>query len=137
MSLIPNAKALDPGWVTQPRHLHVDGRHRDRLEHQGLPGGQGPGVVEGLLGRQGVSRVRAASTSSSTTTTRPRCSPPARRATRSIPVTDDKMKLVFDKLREIKPHVKVWWTAGAQPPQLLSSGELALSLGVDRAASSR
>ena len=37
------------------------------------------------------------------------------------------MKLVFDKLREIKPHVKVWWNAGAQPPQLLSSGELALS----------
>ena len=36
------------------------------------------------------------------------------------------MKVVFDKLREIKPHVKVWWTAGAQPPQLLSSGELAL-----------
>jgi hypothetical protein len=42
------------------------------------------------------------------------------------PVTDDKVKLVFQKLNEIKPHVKVWWTAGAQPPQLLSSGELAL-----------
>ena len=42
------------------------------------------------------------------------------------PVTDDKIKVVFQKLNEIKPHVKVWWTAGAQPPQLLSSGELAL-----------
>src|SRR5215212_3103076 len=42
------------------------------------------------------------------------------------PATDEKVKLAFEKLREIKPHVKVWWTAGAQPPQLLSSGELAL-----------
>ena len=43
------------------------------------------------------------------------------------PVTDEKVKLAFDKLNELKPHVKVWWTAGAQPPQLLSTGELALS----------
>ena len=33
----------------------------------------------------------------------------------------------MDKIRELKPNVKVWWTAGAQPPQLLSSGELAMS----------
>ena len=37
------------------------------------------------------------------------------------------MKLAMDKIRELKPHVKVWWTAGAQPPQLLSTGELAMS----------
>lgn len=43
------------------------------------------------------------------------------------PVTDDKVKLAFEKLREIKPHIAVWWTTGAQPPQLLSSGELAIS----------
>ena len=43
------------------------------------------------------------------------------------PVTDDKVKLAMDKIRELKPNVKVWWTAGAQPPQLLSTGELAMS----------
>ena len=31
----------------------------------------------------------------------------------------------FRKLEEIKPHVKVWWTAGAQSMQLATSGEAA------------
>ena len=43
------------------------------------------------------------------------------------PLTDEKVKLCFARLTELKPHVKVWWTAGAQPPQLLASGELAMS----------
>ena len=43
------------------------------------------------------------------------------------PATDEKVKLGFEKLRELKPHVKVWWTAGAQPPQLLSSGEVTMA----------
>src|SRR5262249_12442010 len=43
------------------------------------------------------------------------------------PATDEKVKLAFDKLREIKPHVKVWWTAGAQPVQLLASGEVTMA----------
>lgn len=43
------------------------------------------------------------------------------------PATDEKVKLAFAKLREIKPHVKVWWTTGAQPAQLLSSGEVAMA----------
>lgn len=43
------------------------------------------------------------------------------------PATDEKMKLAFAKLREIKPHVKVWWSTGAQPAQLLSSGEVAMA----------
>lgn len=30
----------------------------------------------------------------------------------------------FEKLNEIKPHVAVWWTAGAQPPQLLQDNEV-------------
>lgn len=33
----------------------------------------------------------------------------------------------FRKLDRIKPYVKVWWTAGAQPVQLLASGEVAMS----------
>lgn len=44
------------------------------------------------------------------------------------PATEEKMKLAFAKLTEIKPHVSVWWTAGAQPPQLLSTGEVAMAM---------
>lgn len=44
------------------------------------------------------------------------------------PATEEKMKLAFAKLKEIKPHVSVWWTAGAQPPQLLSTGEVAMAM---------
>jgi putative spermidine/putrescine transport system substrate-binding protein len=43
------------------------------------------------------------------------------------PVTDEKVKLALARLTELKPHVKVWWTSGAQPPQLLATGELAMS----------
>ncbi len=32
----------------------------------------------------------------------------------------------LDKLKKLKPHI-VWWDAGAQPPQLLAAGEVAMS----------
>lgn len=41
--------------------------------------------------------------------------------------TEEGIDRAFVKLDEIKPHVKVWWTAGAQPAQLLSDGEVAYS----------
>jgi len=44
-----------------------------------------------------------------------------------FPATDEKIDIAFGKLAELKPNVTVWWGAGAQPPQLLSTGELALS----------
>lgn len=47
------------------------------------------------------------------------------------PVTDEKVEQMFGKLAELKPHISVWWTAGAQPPQLLSSGELVMSSAWD------
>lgn len=47
------------------------------------------------------------------------------------PVTDEKVDEMFGKLSELKPHISVWWTAGAQPPQLLSSGELVMSSAWD------
>lgn len=34
----------------------------------------------------------------------------------------------FKKLDTIKPHVKVWWSAGAQPPQLLADGEVVMTV---------
>jgi putative spermidine/putrescine transport system substrate-binding protein len=44
-----------------------------------------------------------------------------------FPATPEKIDIAFGKLAELKPSVTVWWGAGAQPPQLLSTGELALS----------
>lgn len=35
----------------------------------------------------------------------------------------------FRKLDEIKPHINVWWTAGAQPAQLLIDGEVDMASG--------
>lgn len=43
------------------------------------------------------------------------------------PLTPEKAELALGKIKELKPSVSVWWGSGAQPPQLLSSGELALS----------
>jgi putative spermidine/putrescine transport system substrate-binding protein len=34
----------------------------------------------------------------------------------------------FNSLDKIKKDVSVWWTAGAQPPQLLASGEVSLAM---------
>lgn len=44
-----------------------------------------------------------------------------------FPVTAEKAEMALAKIKELKPHVTVWWGAGAQPPQLLSTGELAAS----------
>jgi putative spermidine/putrescine transport system substrate-binding protein len=44
-----------------------------------------------------------------------------------FPATPEKIDAAFGKLVELKKSVTVWWGAGAQPPQLLSTGELALS----------
>ena len=41
--------------------------------------------------------------------------------------TDEGVDRAFKKLDEIRPHVKVWWTAGAQPPQLLADGEVVMT----------
>lgn len=41
--------------------------------------------------------------------------------------TKEGVDRAFKKLDEIKPSVKVWWGAGAQPPQLLADGEVAIT----------
>lgn len=35
----------------------------------------------------------------------------------------------FAKLTQIKPHISVWWTSGAQPAQLLIDGEVDMATG--------
>jgi putative spermidine/putrescine transport system substrate-binding protein len=39
------------------------------------------------------------------------------------------MDRAFRKLDQIKPHVTVWWTTGAQPAQLLLDGEVVMATG--------
>ncbi|EKJ94900.1 ABC transporter substrate-binding protein [Bradyrhizobium lupini HPC(L)] len=41
--------------------------------------------------------------------------------------TSEGVDRAFKKLDEIKPNVKVWWGAGAQPPQLLADGEVTMT----------
>ncbi len=41
--------------------------------------------------------------------------------------TEEGIERAFAKLDEIKPHVVAWWTAGAQPVQMLSDGEVAFT----------
>ena len=39
------------------------------------------------------------------------------------------MDRAFHKLDEIKPHITVWWTTGAQPAQLLLDKEVVMATG--------
>ena len=43
------------------------------------------------------------------------------------PLTEEKLDKAFKKLDEVKPHVTVWWTAGAQPAQLLTDKEVVMA----------
>ena len=125
MSLIPNAKNLNPGWVTSRGIFTSTGATAIAWNTKTFPEDKGPTSwkdfwdVKAFPGPRGLYKqlyynYEAALLAAGVP------------FDQVYPVTDDKIKVVFDKLREIKPHVKVWWTAGAQPPQLLSSGELAL-----------
>ncbi|MCC5987105.1 MAG: ABC transporter substrate-binding protein [Pararhodobacter sp.] len=41
--------------------------------------------------------------------------------------TDEGVDRAFAMLDEIKPHITAWWTAGAQPVQMLADGEVAFT----------
>ncbi len=43
------------------------------------------------------------------------------------PLTDEKVEKAFAKLDELKPHISVWWKAGAQPAQLLTDKEVVMA----------
>jgi putative spermidine/putrescine transport system substrate-binding protein len=43
------------------------------------------------------------------------------------PLTDEKIDKIYKKMDEVKPHVTVWWTAGAQPAQLLTDKEVVMA----------
>jgi len=125
MSLIPNAKALDPGWVAPKGIFTSTGATVIAWSTKAFPD-KAPASwkdfwdVKTFPGPRGLYKpfyynYEAALLAAGT----PR--------SEVFPVTEEKVKLAMDKIRELKPHVKVWWTAGAQPPQLLSTGELAMA----------
>lgn len=43
--------------------------------------------------------------------------------------TPEGMERALNKIRQIKPHVSLWWSSGAQPVQALGSGEIVMALG--------
>jgi putative spermidine/putrescine transport system substrate-binding protein len=125
MATIPNAKALDPGWATPHGIFTSTGATVIAWRTAAFPDG-GPQSwkdfwdIKAFPGPRGLYKYfyynyEAALLASGV----PRHE--------VYPVTDEKAKQALAKLKELKPHVTVWWGAGAQPPQLLSSGELAMS----------
>ena len=112
MSLIPNAKALDPGWVTPKGIFTSTGATIIAWNTKAFPADKGPTSwkdfwdVKAFPGPRGLYKqfyynYEAALLAAGT-------------ARKDIyPVSDDKVKLAIEKLTELKPHVKVWWTAGA------------------------
>jgi putative spermidine/putrescine transport system substrate-binding protein len=125
-SLIPNAKNLDPGWVTPKGVFTATGATVIAWNTAAFPADKGPTSwkdfwdVKTFPGARGLYKALYYNYEAALL---------AAGVARSevYPVTDEKAKQAFAKLREIKPSVKVWWSAGAQPPQLLATGELALS----------
>jgi putative spermidine/putrescine transport system substrate-binding protein len=43
------------------------------------------------------------------------------------PLTDQKIDIAFNKLEELRPYVRVWWSDGSQPLQLLLNDSVTLS----------
>ena len=125
MTLIPNAAALDPGWVT-PRGIFTSTGATIMAWNTSAIPGPGPQSwkdfwdVKTFPGARGLYKpfyynyeiaLMAAGLSHQEV----------------YPVTDEKVQQAIGKLKELKPNITVWWTAGAQPAQLLSTGELAMA----------
>lgn len=43
--------------------------------------------------------------------------------------TEEGLQRALDKVAELKPHVQMWWSSGAQPVQALGAGEVVMALG--------
>jgi putative spermidine/putrescine transport system substrate-binding protein len=123
---IANARAIDPGWVTPYGIATSAGASIIAWSTKVFPADAGPQSwadfwdVKRFPGPRGLYKyfywnyevaMRAAGV----------------KRDEIYPVTTEKADAAFAKLKELKPHVTVWWDTGAQAPQLLSTGELALS----------
>jgi putative spermidine/putrescine transport system substrate-binding protein len=125
MAKIPNAKALASGWVTPYGIVTATGASVIAWSKQAFPNG-GPekwadfwdlkrfpgkrGMYKGFYWNYELAMLAEGLTRDEI-----------------YPVTDEKADMAFKKLDELKPNVQVWWSAGPQPAQTLSSGEVTLS----------
>jgi putative spermidine/putrescine transport system substrate-binding protein len=123
---VPNAAALDAGWVTPYGIATSAGASVIAWSTKAFPADAGPqswadvwdlkrfpgprGMYKGFYWNYEVA-LRALNVSRSDI----------------YPVTAEKADMAFKKLAELKPAVTVWWDTGVQAPQLLSTGELAVS----------
>lgn len=125
LSKIPNAAALEPGWVAPNGIATTTGATVVAWSSSAFPDG-GPQNwadfwdVKRFPGPRGLYRYfyynyEAALLAAGV------------KPEEVYPFTDEKAEIAIGKIRELKPHVSVWWGSGAQPPQLLASGELAAS----------
>jgi putative spermidine/putrescine transport system substrate-binding protein len=123
--IVTNAKNLDKRWVHSHGVYTSTGATLIAWNTKAFPAGKGPQSwkdfwdVKNVPGPRGLYKLmyynyEAAMLAAGV------------KESEMYPVTPEKAKQAIAKVKEIKPHVKVWWTAGAQPPQLLSSGELAM-----------
>jgi putative spermidine/putrescine transport system substrate-binding protein len=125
-SIVTNAKNLDKGWVTSHGVFTATGATIIAWNDKAYPGGKGPQSwkdfwdVKNFPGARGLYKLFYYNYEAALLAA-------GLKREEIYPATDEKVKQAIAKCQEIKPHVKVWWTAGAQPPQLLSSGELAIS----------
>ena len=126
MSLIPNAKALDAGWVAPKGIFTSTGATVVAWSTKAFPEGAGPKSwkdfwdVKTFPGPRGLYKpfyynyeaaLLAAGMPHDDV----------------YPVTDDKVKLAMDKIRELKPNVKCGGLPARSRRSSLSSGELAMS----------
>ena len=125
MSKIPNAKALDDKWIAPNGIATSTGATVIAWSSTAFPDG-GPQSwadfwdVKRFPGRRGLYKYfyynyEAALLAAGV------------KHEEIYPFTEEKAEMALGKIKELKPNVAVWWGSGAQPPQLLSSGELALS----------
>lgn len=125
LSKIPNASTLDPGWVAPHGIATSTGATVMAWSTTAFPDG-GPQSwadfwdVERFPGARGLYKYFYYNYEAALLAA-------GLKRDEIYPVTPEKVEMALAKIEELKPHVSVWWGSGAQPPQLLSSGELALS----------
>jgi putative spermidine/putrescine transport system substrate-binding protein len=124
-NIVTNAKALDRRWVHSHGVYTSVGATLIAWNTKAFPEGKGPQSwrdfwdVKNFPGARGLYKIMYYNYEAAMLAA-------GLKESEMYPVTPEKAKQAIAKVAEIKPHVKVWWTAGAQPPQLLSSGELAV-----------
>src|SRR5215469_860288 len=123
---IPNAAKLEPGWRAPYGIATSTGATIIAWSTKVFPADAGPQSwadfwdVKRFPGSRGLYKLFLYNYEAATLAA-------GLRRDEIFPATPEKIDTAFGKLTELKKSVTVWWGAGAQPPQLLSTGELALS----------